>query len=227
MAEPATTKGLLKRIPPWGWAIGAGGILGLGYTLYRQRRTPDAQAPPAGESASDFYGEYDLAAQPSPGGAYYPSTPIIAEPAETVGAVGQTALETAIGGITGVIENLPALIAATPQPQQSEQMDFAGIITALQPLFPTAPAPGAAPPPTVPNPPAATPPKGVTILGKTFPNATDYKERSHPGRGREFDVYFPKRVERWFTEEKPVGGTFGNAQPITQRTWKKISTRNR
>lgn len=226
-----TPRGLLKKVPPWGWAIGAGGVLGLGYTLYRNRRTATAiDGAPAGEAdlAADGV-DYQFAAQPSPGGAYYPAAGVSDVSAETVGAVGQTAVESVIGGITGVVETIPALLAAVPQSEWGPE-GVASLIAAM----PQAPAPQAVPISTPAAPPAAKPPTGVTILGRTFPNALSYKELSNPGIGRTFDVKFHGRTERWETwdaERRPVGGTFGNAKPKyktvqIQRKWKKISSRN-
>jgi hypothetical protein len=232
-AAGATPKGLLKKIPPWGWAIGAGGVLGIGYSLFRSRRDPTAiDAAPAGE-ADLAYEDYTLSAQPSPGGAYYPSPGVVDVSAETVGAVGQTALETVVGGITGVVESLPALIASAPTPEPSEwgPEGIASIIAAM----PQAPAPQAAPISAPKKPPAAKPPTGVTILGRKFPNATGYTERKNAGIGRTFDVQFPGRVERWETWDAEVRtrkvkkGKKTVTEKYTaqiQRKWKKISTRN-
>lgn len=219
----------LKKIPPWGWAIGAGGALGLGYTLFRSRRDATAiDAAGAGEAdlaaTSD---DYTLAAQPSPGGAFYPSNPIIAEPAETVGAVGQTALETVVGGITGIVESVPALLAAVPvaEPNEWGPEGIASILAAM----PQAPAPQAAPITAPKKPPATKPPTGVTILGRKFPNATGYTERANKGVGRTFDVQFSGRVERWETWDaewvKPTKSKKGHWKQI-QRRWKKLSVRN-
>lgn len=208
-AAKAKPGNILKRIPPWGWAIGAGAVLGIGYTLYKGRREPEVLDAPVGEEA--LAGEYDLATQPSPGGAYYPSTPIIAEPAETVGAVGQTALETVIMGMTGVFESLPGLIEASrPElPEVPEPPD-------INITMPSAPAPAPAPIPRTPTP---TPrPRGVTILGRNFPNALRYKQLPRPGRGKLFAVDYPNRTEIWETWIPRSGGA---------RKWARRSTRYR
>lgn len=204
MAEPAppTRAGLgatLKKIPPWGWAVGIGGTLGIGYALYRGRRDPTAQEAPAGETDLAGYTEYDLATQPSPGGAYYPSQPIIAEPAETVGAVGQTALETVVGGITGIIESLPGIIEASRPPDPVPVTDL-----------PAAPAPQ----PLTPAPAPAPAPQGVTVLGRRFPNAVRSAEIPTPRlQSRDFNIHFPGgRVERWRTWTDKG-----------QRKWRKIA----
>jgi hypothetical protein len=198
-ASPGAASGpaaLLKKIPPWGWAIGAGGVLGLGYTLYRGRRTPDAQVAGETELTGDGLTEYDLATQPSPGGAYYPSPPVSDVSAETVGAVGQTALETGIGGIVGIVETLPSLIAAVPQ---SEPVDYAGLGEFIGNIIPQTPAPQPAPVVTTPKPTTTTKPRGVTILGRTWERAIGYREVVNDRRGRTFVISWPNRKEMWDT----------------------------
>lgn len=202
--NPGATSGLkalVKKVPPWGWAVGAGAVLGIGYSLYKGRRTAEAQPPPVGEDSlagTDLTG-YDIATQPSPGGAYYPAPLGSDISGETIGAVGQTALETLSGGLTGVIETLPSLIAAVPQPIPAEGIDYAGLGEFIHAIIPQAPAPAAAPIPTTPTPSTPTKPRGVTILGRTWERAIGYKEVVNDRRGRTFVISWPNRKEMWDT----------------------------
>lgn len=195
-------KALLKKVPPWGWAVGAGLTLGIGYTLYKGRREPVASDAPVGEESlagTDLTG-YDIATQPSPGGAYYPAPLGSDVSGETIGAVGQTALETVTSGITGIVESLPSLIAAVPQPTPSDPIDYAGLGEFFHAIIPQAPAPAPAPIPTTPKPPAApSQPRGVTILGRTWERAISYKEVINDRRGRTFVITWPHRKEMWDT----------------------------
>jgi hypothetical protein len=219
--NPAATSGpkaLLKKIPPWGWAIGAGATLGIGWRLYKGRREPEALDAPVGEASLDpGTAGYDLATQPSPGGAYYPA-PIGEDiSGETIGAVGQTALETVIGGITGVVESLPTLIASVPQAPPNDPLDYGGLadlVNAIKPAapIPQAPAPAAKPITTQPKPPTTTKPRGVTILGRTWDRAIGYKEIINDRRGRTFVISWPNRKEMWDTWVNKEG----------QRRWVRV-----
>jgi hypothetical protein len=217
--RPGSMGALLKRVPTWAWVVGGGGILGIGYAMYRDRRMGVEEGPPAGEESLAELSEYDLATQPSPGGAYYPSQPIIAEPAETVGAVGQVALETLAGAFTGLIETLPGLIEAGRAPEPVVVGDMAAAPPPDSGAgFTSAPTPGpgaARPRPAPRRTPAPRP--SVTILGKKFNGATRFHEIPTPGmpHGRDFNVFYPKphQDERWRY----------NTQT---RQWRKIASGN-
>lgn len=201
-------KATLRKVPTWGWLVVGGAGLGIGYRLYQDRRTGDAQPGSAGEEdllATDP--GYMVSDTPVP---YGVQAPVVVQPeggASEVGSIGQTAIETVIGGITGVIEGLPAIIEASrPEP------------IPVQVALPATPAPGSQPV-QQPGPVVATPaqPPSVTILGRRFPGAYRYSEVSTPNmKARDFNVYYhkPHKDERWRrsatgTWSKIAEGNFG------------------
>lgn len=160
----------LKKMPKWGWLAAGGAVLGIGYSLYRDKHAqapaPDTAGQTDPTAIDPTTGQpYGMSVQPSPAGVVYPGA-APADSGATVGSVGQTALETGIGGITGVIEALPGLITA---------LNPVGVEPPHNPAFPATPAPAPATP--VPRPPGNTPPvppgyhKGNSIHGKVFPGA--------------------------------------------------------
>lgn len=187
----------IRKVPTWGWLVVGGATLGVGYSAYRDRKTPDALAPPAGEgdlAAGDGLSQGDYfygGSQPAPIGIVSPPAPY--DNAGEVGSIGQTAFETLVEAVTGVVDTVPALIeAARPDP------------VPITISLPQAPAPAASPTPirtTAPGP-VATAPTSVTILGKRFVGAYRYAEIPTPKlASRDFNVFFPKphHDERWRT----------------------------
>lgn len=178
----------LKKIPTWGWLLVGGASLGVGYSLYRDKRNPDALEGSAGQTdleaglGSDDY--YYAGSQPSPIGVVSPAAPY--DNTGQVGAIGQTAFETLVEAVTGVVETVPALIeAGRGEPPVINVM-------------PAAPSPAAAPEPPRQGP--APPQTSVNILGKHFAGAYRYQEIPTPRlKSRDFNVFWrkPHKDQRW------------------------------
>lgn len=186
--------GLLKKVPTWGWLVLGGSALGLGYALYRDRHSAAPSDVPPGEDAID---PALLSSQPSPAG-FVSNAAGPVDSGETVGAVGQTALETSVAAITGLFDALPGIITSFRDPVFPQSL-------------PQTPAPGsaggssgAAPaPPKAPGAPHVGP--GVTYHtaggkhNKFFPQAYRLAAASKSGHNHDFNVFYykPHKDERW------------------------------
>lgn len=197
-ASPARSQGSLaaiKRLPrPVLYAF-LGAVIAAGFVLYkRATSTPPGDTVEGPDMADTGVGSVpaeQLAGVPSP--VYVqPSVPL-PEPAETVGAIGQTALETLVGLIGTVID------PARTQPQVDVGAEIGEIISHLPLTPPPAPAPIQANVPTA----APTRPPGYntgnTVAGKTFSGAVGWKEIPTPdARFNDYHIAFrDHRLERW------------------------------
>ena len=201
-APPTATKAgnpfaALKKAPPVVW-LGAGGVaIGLTYAVLRDRNTPPVtEVPLSAEPGPQQYESLGVPAAPLG----YVQGPIVSEPAETVGAVGQTALET-LAEMYGTL--IPLLIASIER--QAAQPP-----PAPQPI----PGGGPPPPPAPAPPPNPVPPKpslppgynaGPTITEtspkKTFPGAIGWARIASGGAGSahwiDYHVRYTNKLQRW------------------------------
>lgn len=191
----------LKKVPTWGWLLVGGASLGVGYSLYRDRRNPALEGS-AGEQSLEAGLDPSLdyyANQPAPIGVVSPPAPY--DNTGQVGAIGQTAFETLVEAVTGVVETVPALIEAGR-----------GDPVPINITLPQTPSPAQSPTPPRSGPPKQGP-TSVSILGKRFVGAYRFAEvqTKVPG-AREFNVFWhkPHKDERW------RHGKSGNWSKITE-----------
>jgi hypothetical protein len=224
--------GAAKKVPPVVWIGAVGGGLVLGFIALRRGESADA-AEGAAEASSYMGGEDGTSYGMSEDGmSYIPagvgvSTPVIAPPesAETVGAIGQTALETFGSFFTDIFGRQTEFDAEQQESWRTliEKLSFAQPPrvppNAHQPVVPK-------PTPVKPKPPAAMKPQGkpqkdLVIHGGTFKKVLGYADRGikKDAKGknyREFWVYRPDNLYAvWAHYDK--GGTVAS-----NKGWTKI-----
>jgi hypothetical protein len=230
-----------KKVPPVVWIGAVGGGLVLGFIALRRGESADATEAEA-EAQSYIGGEdgtsYGMAED---GMSYIPagvgvSTPVIAPPesAETVGAIGQTALETFGSFFTDIFgrqtefdaeqqESWRALIeklsfAQPPRVPPNAHQPVTPKPTPIKPKAPPAMKPGAPPARNVP----ARRGKDMVVHGRTFKGILGYLDRGirkdAKGNYREFRIYHPNDTYSvWGHYDK--NGTAGS-----NKGWSKLAS---
>lgn len=203
----------IKRVPRVVWLVAAGGGLGLVYAKKRAAKNQavaDATVTPAAADPGA------LSYSPSPVGAAVAAPPDSTGAAETVGAVGQTALETSLTSLTTIINTL---LSREYGPNYQ------------QPSFPNNPSPAVAPPPPQPAPPSSSGPvrpagylaKNTINTGtgtKTFPGASGVKELARDNKAGiiAFGVAYPNHVlQRWHYDN--AGAHRGAWRKVSESRW--------
>jgi hypothetical protein len=213
MAEapsPAVTKvgNPLKRLPTPVKLVLVGGTLGLGYSLYKSRNASMVAAVDQGSggdtsTASDIGGgggggDYSYQSVPAGGTTQVP----VAGPdsGETVGAVGQTALETVGNIATGFQSSLTEIVTSRPDPPPPDWEGLAAFFSAAQP--PAQPAPTARQVTNTSTQATNAPTKhvdSVTILNHKFNGGVSYRELQGTKDHRSFLIEFQNgHHEGWY-----------------------------
>lgn len=192
----------IKKIPTPVWLGLGGAAVGLGVVALKGRQEPAPEVPPVGEGDALLTDEYGLEPySPTAVGPVYAAPSV--EPAETVGAVGQTGLETIGDFFTGFIEGLPELIGSIREPYDGVPQSQPPQVIIQQPVTPgpsPAPSPAPGPAPHAANKPASYasgPPPHAR--GSVSNGATGHKEITTPDtRFRDFHVsYGNHTLKRW------------------------------
>lgn len=223
-----------KKVPPVVWVGAIGGGLVLGFIALRRNESADS-AEAMAEAQTYMGGDPSAYGMSEDGMSYIPagvgvSTPVIppAEGAETVGAIGQTALET-FGTVFGTLFQRQAEFDAEQQESWRaflEKVTFAQAPrvppNAHQPV-PTKPGPQ----PQIPRSPAPArpkkPPTTIEVHGKTWTGYTSGKDRglTRDKQGREYREFLMRRTdgkfEVWGHFHPPKG-----AYPGSPTGWKRI-----